>query len=89
MPTVRFTRAIQRHVTCPDLEVAADTVRAALDAYFEQHPAARHYVMDETGAVRRHVAVFVNDRQVLDRTGLADPLAPTDEVFVYQALSGG
>ena len=57
--------------------------------YFELHPAVRSYVLDEVGAVRKHVAVFVDGDLVTDRTGLSDPVSPTSTIHVFQALSGG
>ena len=84
-----FAKAIQRHAACPAADVAGDTLRGVLDGYFEIHPAARTYVLDERGAVRKHVAVFVNDTLVLDREQLSDPIAADDRVSVFQALSGG
>jgi sulfur-carrier protein len=86
---VSFAKAIQRHAPCPAADVAGDTLRGVLDGYFEAHPAARTYVLDERGAVRKHVAVFVNDTLVLDRELLSDPIADGDRVTVFQALSGG
>jgi len=44
---------------------------------------------DDQGALRRHVAVYVNGRLVDDRVGLTDPVGPHDEIYVFQALSGG
>lgn len=41
-------------------------------------PAMRSYVVDEQGAVLKHVAVFVNARMIDDRAALAVPLAPGD-----------
>jgi sulfur carrier protein ThiS len=64
-------------------------LRRVLDSYFDIHPAARTYVLDERGAVRKHVAVFVNDTLVLDREQLSDPIAADDQISVFQALSGG
>ena len=84
-----FAKAIQRHAACPPADVAGDTLRGVLDGYFEVHPAARTYVLDERGAVRKHVAVFVNDTLVFDREQLSDSIAADDRVTVFQALSGG
>ena len=56
---------------------------------FASRPALRGYVLDDQGALRRHVAVYVNGRLVDDRTGLTDPVGPRDEIYVFQALSGG
>lgn len=89
MPRVSFTANLQRHLDCPPAEVAGGTVRAALDAVFERTPGLRSYLLDDQGRLRRHVNVFVNERPVADRTRLADPVADGDEIFVFQALSGG
>jgi hypothetical protein len=89
VPHVVFTPAIQRHVECPPRAVDGATVRAALDAYFAHHAGARAYVLDEQGALRQHVVVFVDGVQVRDRQSLDDALAPAAEVYVMQALSGG
>ena len=89
MVEVVFAKAFRRHVECPDASVPGATVRDALDAYFTLHPAVRGYVLDDVGAVRKHVAVFVEDDLVTDRNALADPLAPNARIHVFQALSGG
>lgn len=89
MATVSFTPNIQRHVSCPARTVAGETVRQVLDAVFEGNPRARGYVLDDQGAVRPHMVVFLNGRQIQDRQHLSDPVRPDAEVFVAQALSGG
>lgn len=90
MPLVRFTENIQRHVACPDRQVEGGTLREALDAYFSGEQArARGYVLEDTGALRRHMAVFINSRPLHDRDKLSDPLTATDTIDVMQALSGG
>ena len=45
--------------------------------------------LSDQGAIRRHVAVFVDNEPVVDRVGLSDPVHADSEVFVMQALSGG
>ena len=89
MPTVTFAPALTRHVPCPPQDVDASTLRAALDASFRAAPAMRGYVLDEQGAVRKHVAVFVNGDMIASRTELGQALAPSDRVMVIQALTGG
>jgi molybdopterin synthase sulfur carrier subunit len=39
--------------------------------------------------VRRHVSIYVNADHIADRDRLSDPVNDDDEVFVFQALSGG
>jgi len=51
-----------------------------------QYPGLRFRVIDEQDRMRPHMRFFVNGEQVLS---LGHPLAPTDEVQIVQALSGG
>jgi sulfur-carrier protein len=64
-------------------------VRQVLDAVFEGNPEAKAYVLDEQGAVRQHMVVFVDGHQVRDRQHLTDPVTAAAEIYVAQALSGG
>jgi molybdopterin synthase sulfur carrier subunit len=89
MPRVVFTQNIQRHVECPPAEAPGETVREVLDAVFAINERARGYVLDEQGALRKHMLIFVDGEQVRDRERLSDPVGPSSEVYVLQALSGG
>lgn len=89
MNRVVFTANLRRHLPVPAVEVEASTVRAALEAVFAQSPILRGYILDDQGAVRRHVAIFVRGEQIRDRTNQSDPLPDGAEVYVMQALSGG
>jgi len=89
MPTVSFTSALQRFLPTPSAQVAGTRVADALAAVFSSQPKLRGYVLDDQGALRRHVAVYVNGRPVSDRVALTDAIGPHDEIFVFQALSGG
>ena len=89
MATVSFTPNLERHVECPAQQIEGDSVRAVLDAVFALSPRLRGYVLDEQGALRRHMMVFVDGQQIGDRERLSDPVRPTSEIYVMQALSGG
>ena len=89
MARVTFTANLQRFVECPPLQANGRTVREVLDAAFAVHERARGYILDEHGALRHHVVVFVNGAQVSDRNTLGDPVGPDAELYVMQALSGG
>jgi molybdopterin converting factor small subunit len=69
-------------------EVVADgtTLAEVLADLDRRYPGLRFRVVDEQDSLRRHVRFFVNGEQVWD---LATPLAPSDEVHIVQALSGG
>ena len=68
---------------------SSDLVSEALARVFETNPRLRGYVVDERGALRKHMVVFVDGEQVKDRARLSDPVGPTAELYVMQALSGG
>jgi sulfur carrier protein ThiS len=89
MPTVSFTPALQRFLAAPSAEVEAGTLGEALAAAFASRPALRSYLLDDQGALRRHVAVYINGWPAKDRVGLTDPVGPGDRIYVLQALTGG
>jgi hypothetical protein len=89
MPRVSFTRNLQRHVACPPCTVSGHTVRESLEAAFALYPRVQGYVLDEHGALRFHMAVFVDGVPIADRRELRDPVCEGAEILVMQALSGG
>ena len=89
MPRIVFTANLRRHVDCPELEVSGSSVAEALAAAFAVVPQVQGYVLDEQGEVRKHVAIYVDGRRIADRVRLSDPVGPTSEVWILQALSGG
>jgi molybdopterin converting factor small subunit len=71
------------------LLLSAPTVRAALEQIERSRPALYRRICDETGAVRRHVNLFVNTTHVRDREGLETALVPGDILTILPAVSGG
>lgn len=89
MPRLTLPQVLQRHLSCPPLDVAGGSVRAVLEAAFVVYPTLRGYLVEDDGSLRRHVAVFVDGRPVRDRRSLSDRVPATARVDVLQALSGG
>lgn len=89
MASVIFTANLQRHVHCPRAEAPGSTVREVLDKVFYDNPAARGYVLDEQGALRKHMGIIVDGSVLADRRKLSDPVAGDGRIYVLQALSGG
>lgn len=89
MATINFTANLQRHVESPPREVAGATVGEALGTVFESNPRLRGYVLDDQGALRRNMVIFVDGWPISDRRSLSDPLPENAEVYVMQALTGG
>jgi molybdopterin converting factor small subunit len=72
-----------------EFPLSVSSVRAALDAIERLYPSLHRNICDETGAVRRHVNVFVNTDHVRDHAGLDTALVPGDVVWFLPAVSGG
>lgn len=72
-----------------ELRLPAPTVRAALAELERSQPMLYRHVCDETGAVRRHLNVFVNTSHVRDLDGIDTALTAGDEVTILPAVSGG
>lgn len=89
VPHVSFTQNLQRHLAAPPCSATGTTVREVLDDVFRQNPRLRGYVLDDQGRLRKHVVVFIDGEMIADRASLSDPVEPSSELFVMQALSGG
>jgi len=89
MPTIHLTRHLRRVAPDRPIAVQAETLGAALDAYFAAVPKARSYVLDDQGRLRRHVAVFIDGELLADKGNLTLPVTAATEIYVMQALSGG
>ena len=66
-------------------QVEGSTLGAALDSLFHHKPGLRNHILDETGAIRPHVSVFVDGAQA----DLAAEVAERAEIRILQAVSGG
>ena len=89
MTTLQFTSNLLRHVDVPMSNVAGDTVKEVLENYFEANPRVRRYILDDQGALRKHVTIFMNKEMIRDRKQLSDPVDKDSDIYVAQALSGG
>lgn len=89
MATIEFTPNLRRHVDCPTEALEAATLAQCLDDYFSRWPDVRGFILDDQGAVRHHVKIMIDGRNIRDRNGLSDELGPDSRIHVFQALSGG
>lgn len=71
------------------MEAEGATVRELLANVFAAQERLGTYVLDEQGALRKHMTVLVDGKRVRDWERLSDPVEASSEVWVMQALSGG
>jgi sulfur-carrier protein len=89
MAHVHFTSNLRRHVDCPSMTCNGNTVRDVLDHVFGLNPRLQTYVLDDQGALRKHMRILVDGLALEDRAALSDAVKDTSEIWVMQALSGG
>ena len=66
-------------------EVSGDDVQTVLRGLEDLHPSVSGWILDERGAIRRHINVFVNG----ERGGEQTAVAAEDRVEVLPAITGG
>ena len=81
----RFFPALENQT----IKVQAGSVAEILRAVNEIAPGFTDYVLDERGALRRHVNLCVNDTILIDRKALSDRVPDDGTIYIFQALSGG
>ncbi len=83
---VHIPGALRSYTERAEAEASGATLGAVLADLDRAYPGIRFRVIDEQDRIRRHIRIFVNGEQARD---LSQPLNPTDEVIIVQALSGG
>ena len=86
MMRVIIPSSLRSYTQRSQAEASGATLAEALADLDRSYPGIRFRMIDEQDRIRRHIRVFVNGGQVRD---LSQPLRPTDEVIIVQALSGG
>ena len=71
------------------LEVPGHTVADVLTVLFARHPRLRDRIVDERGAVRPHVNLFVDRESIRHTGGLETPAHDGATLSVIAAVSGG
>lgn len=89
MTTVHFTRWLNGIAPGAPVEIEGETVGGVLNRLFAKNAAARSYLLDEQGCLRKHICIFLDGERLAHDTALAAPVQPQSEIYVMQALSGG
>ena len=71
------------------VDPAEDTLAGVLDALEASAPGIRGRVLDDSGALRRFVNVYVNDDDVRFTDGLATPTLAGSRISIIPAVAGG
>ena len=86
MPLVRLRGPLKRLAgDCSEHTLEGGSVGDLLIELERAHPAARGWILDERGELRRHINVFVNSEMSRPDARVGDD----DRVEVIPAISGG
>ena len=67
------------------VEVEGEDLLSVVRGLETRYPAMKGWVLDEAGAIRQHVSLFVRG----ETAKLDEKVGPDDEVFILHAISGG
>jgi molybdopterin synthase sulfur carrier subunit len=86
MALVRLRGPLKRLAgDCAEHAVDGGSVGELLAEIERAHPATKGWILDESGALRRHINVFVNGELGAQKTRVEDE----DRIDVLPAISGG
>ena len=90
MAKINFTSALKRfYPTLGPVEVVGNTIAEILTLLDKKHEGLTDFLVDEQGALRQHINIFIGDKMLTDRDKLTDRVEESDEILIFQALSGG
>jgi hypothetical protein len=92
MPSVKMTSHLYRYFPILEnrtINVPSGSVAEVLNSVNKIAPGFTDYILDEHGALRRHVNLTINETIVIDKKTLSDHVKENETVYIFQALSGG
>jgi molybdopterin converting factor small subunit len=72
-----------------ELSLSGGTVKELLDALIAEYPDIKPHLLDEAGALRAFINVFVGEENIKGTGGLATVLKDGDQVTLVPAIAGG
>jgi len=90
MAKVRIPTPLRKLTNNEELvEVNANTVGAAITELQSRYPGIKERLVDDAGAIRRFVNVYVNEEDIRFLQNQETPLKNGDEISIIPAIAGG
>ena len=89
MPSIACAQRLRDVGPTEPVWVEGETLAEALASLRVDYPRLQHYVLDDQGRVRKHVAVFIDGTLCQREEALEHRLSDDAQVLFLQALSGG
>ena len=72
-----------------EIEAGGGTVGSVLDDLVRLHPGLRRHIRTESGALREHVNVYLNEDDIRWLEGERTPVGDGDALTVVPSIAGG
>ncbi len=90
MAKVRIPTPLRKLTNNEELvEVNATSVSEVFKELQSRFPGIQERLLDESGAVRRFVNVYVNEEDIRFLKNQDTPIQPNDEISIIPAIAGG
>jgi molybdopterin synthase sulfur carrier subunit len=90
MAKVRIPTPLRKLTNNEELvEVNAHTVGGAISELQSRYPGIKERLVDDTGAIRRFVNVYVNEEDIRFLQNQETPVKNADEISIIPAIAGG
>lgn len=91
MPTqIRIPTPLRKLTNNEEIvEVSAPTIGGAIAELQSRYPGIRERLLDENGAIRRFVNVYLNEEDIRFLQNQETPIKDGDEISIIPAIAGG
>lgn len=72
-----------------EVELEAGTIAELVSRLESTYPGMGKKLLDEDGAIRRYINVYVNDEDIRFLQGMDTPLKDGDRISIVPAIAGG
>lgn len=72
-----------------EVKATGATVAEAIEDLEKKHPGIRDRLLDDKGAVRRHVNIYVGEEDIRFLEGLKTELKGGEQISIVPAIAGG
>ena len=72
-----------------EVQASGSTIGALIEDLERSHPGIRERIVDETGALRRFVNVYLDDEDIRFLQGIDTELADSCKISIIPAVAGG
>ena len=87
---VRVPSALRQYVDGQNsIQVQGETVREAIDDLIQQYPDLKNLMLKETGEIRNHINIYLNDDDIQELKHEQTQVNEGDTIYILPSVAGG